>query len=947
MTVYISLPSYPALAGLGIVVVVVVVTSHDLHPLKNQRNVDSDVLCSSLHILLPEIYDSFEGCKKLGFTEHLKRCSSLVADHPTLIETRAYQERVRNGHGDTPIRQRTPESTTRPPREVLDRMEQPVDFIIADVTLIWILDVANRRNIWVAAYWLIGEECIDYIPGLSPMKVKDFPVVDRALQGILPDLVAVSKKAQSLLLATVYELETEAIDAIKHKFQIPVYTIGPNIPNIQPKPTLPINEHSYFTWLNSKPPRSVLYISLGMGIKFEDEIQGLWLLVLYRILETFRTSLSNSAPGGVIPWNWLKGRSKSRGPSNRGNHHSSSSKGKFADVECYHCHKKGHTMKFCRQLKKENKKKNFNNQKNKHKKDDDGDDNIEVNTTTDEFFVCLDYDMVNLAHDDSRMIAGIGDICLKFNTGMELVLHNVKHVQMACGNYGNKRLGSPWSEKKMSILSKKNVLSGVRDINLKKCSHCLAGMQTSRVLSDVPSFRTENILVLVTLRCLLVPLKTKTSWRVFVFVTFIDDHSRKVCIVREMGLCIKDSTNDTANEWSWQKRIYKTLVEMSQCLLSHAGFACFFLGIRFLQNIFDAQFEMIFRMMRTIDEETYGAKHVDAQEQTNLVKTFILVASAYATICSLRASPSVCRSYGRWKPRKNGLIDAMQDEMKSLYETDTYDLNEARLVVKGFSQKKGIDFDEIFSPVVKIGSIRAVLGLAASLDLEVEQIDVKKLSFMVDLVESKSTELWFNMDKAKVISSPLTPNFKLIDKDCPSSKKNMPDLASWVGRCRIGSLFKSCRSFGKLLNGYFVIAKGELVSWPIKIAKVCGIVYNMRAVYVAARTLKALQRILKRTKRIDIRYHCFPGIRDAIVVASCFRRSPEFAPSDRHDFWTEASLHIKEGFDRWDLDFEAWKFCFLPGQIASCLVIFFLSCSLFVAIYLDIDSKIMMIVVCL
>ncbi|GKB76257.1 hypothetical protein Tco_0943152 [Tanacetum coccineum] len=81
--------------------------------------------------------------------------------------------------------------------------------------------------------------------------------------------------------------------------------------------------------------------------------------------------------------------------------------------------------------------------------------------------------------------------------------------------------------------------------------------------------------------------------------------------------------------------------------------------------------------------------------------------------------------------------------------------------------------------------------------------------------------------------------------------------------------------------------------------------------------------------------------------AAVFRRSPEFATSDHHDFWTEASLHIKEAFDRWDLDFEAWKFCFLPGQIASCLVIFFLSCSLFVAIYLDIDSKIMMIVVCL
>nr|GEX27565.1 putative pleckstrin (PH) domain, reverse transcriptase, RNA-dependent DNA polymerase [Tanacetum cinerariifolium] len=31
----------------------------------------------------------------------------------------------------------------------------------------------------------------------------------------------------------------------------------------------------------------------------------------------------------------------------------------------------------------------------------------------------------------------------------------------------------------------------------------------------------------------------------------------------------------------------------------------------------------------------------------------------------------------------------------------------------------------------------------------------------------------FNMDKAKVVSSPITPNFKLTDKDCPSSKKNI------------------------------------------------------------------------------------------------------------------------------------------------------------------------------
>jgi hypothetical protein len=44
----------------------------------------------------------------------------------------------------------------------------------------------------------------------------------------------------------------------------------------------------------------------------------------------------------------------------------------------------------------------------------------------------------------------------------------------------------------------------------------------------------------------------------------------------------------------------------------------------------------------------------------------------------------------------------------------------ARLVVKGFAQKKGIYFDEIFYPIVKMTSIRTILSLVAVEDLHLE-----------------------------------------------------------------------------------------------------------------------------------------------------------------------------------------------------------------------------------
>ena len=103
---------------------------------------------------------------------------------------------------------------------------------------------------------------------------------------------------------------------------------------------------------------------------------------------------------------------------------------------------------------------------------------------------------------------------------------------------------------------------------------------------------------------------------------------------------------------------------------------------------------------------------------------------------------------------------AIDDEMRSLEKNDTWVLTElparkrallnkwmfriktepdgkrrfkARLVVKGYSQRKGIDNVKIFSPVVKLTSIRILLSVVASENFHLEQMDVKPAFLHGDL----------------------------------------------------------------------------------------------------------------------------------------------------------------------------------------------------------------------
>jgi histone deacetylase 1/2 len=70
-----------------------------------------------------------------------------------------------------------------------------------------------------------------------------------------------------------------------------------------------------------------------------------------------------------------------------------------------------------------------------------------------------------------------------------------------------------------------------------------------------------------------------------------------------------------------------------------------------------------------------------------------------------------------------------------LHPDGSLERRNARWVVRGNTQRAGVDFHQTFSPVVKPATIRTVLHLAASRDWPVHQLDVKNAFLHGELVE--------------------------------------------------------------------------------------------------------------------------------------------------------------------------------------------------------------------
>ncbi|XP_059660285.1 UDP-glycosyltransferase 87A1-like [Cornus florida] len=234
-----------------------------------------------------------------------------------------------------------------PFEQLLDRLEPPPTIIMTDVCISWAIEVGNRRNIPVAALWPMpvsvfsfiyhfdllvqnqhypvdlserGNERVDYIPGISSIRLADLPTIfyknkQNFLNQVIKIISPVSK-SQFFLFTTIFELEAEVINALRPKLPMPMYSFGPLIPhftlgdNASNHMSTP-NDTDYHKWLDSQPQGSILYISMGSYLSVSstqmDEIaaglhaSGVKYLWVERG-EASRLKEARGDTGMVVPW---------------------------------------------------------------------------------------------------------------------------------------------------------------------------------------------------------------------------------------------------------------------------------------------------------------------------------------------------------------------------------------------------------------------------------------------------------------------------------------------------------------------------------------------------------------------------------------------------------------------------------------------------------------------
>nr|GEY47083.1 retrovirus-related Pol polyprotein from transposon TNT 1-94 [Tanacetum cinerariifolium] len=174
-------------------------------------------------------------------------------------------------------------------------------------------------------------------------------------------------------------------------------------------------------------------------------------------------------------------------------------------------------------------------------------------------------------------------------------------------------------------------------------------------------------------------------------------------------------------------------------------------------------------------------------------------------------------------PPKYNLLSYIKIYKVKLDEYGDVLKNKAQLVAKGYRQEEGTDFEESFTPVARIESIRIFIANSASKNMTIYQMDVK-ITFLNG--ELKEEFYKFRMDSCDPVDTPMVDRLKLdedplrilVNHTCFRTvvgslmylTASRPDLAFAVCMCARyqASLPKSTL---KHLNGSFGISEEQLI----------------------------------------------------------------------------------------------------------------------------------------